>query len=143
MCKIFPFGRILLLDLGYNCLREIVHNCLSSLWLLCSFYIDNNNITQIEAGAFYNLSNLRYFNISNNPLVNLPNAIFMSSFQLKLFYIVNVNLTDIDIHALHNLRIELIITDDYHQRKSPQVKPTAQQVNLGISLVLIFYQNKQ
>ena len=107
------------------------------------FYIDNNNITQIEAGAFYNLSNLRYFNISNNPLVNLPNAIFMSSFQLKLFYIVNVNLTDIDIHALHNLRIELIITDDYHQRKSPQVKPTAQQVNLGISLVLIFYQNKQ
>ena len=56
MCKIFPFGRILLLDLGYNCLREILHNCLSSLWLLRSFYIDNNKITFIEAGAFYNLS---------------------------------------------------------------------------------------
>ena len=38
ICRTLYFGTLLLLDLGYNCLKEIVQNCLVSLWLLKTIY---------------------------------------------------------------------------------------------------------
>ena len=54
--------------------------------------------------------------MSDNPLINLTNTVFKNSLKLKLnlLYMVNVSLKDIDIFALHNSRLEFIITDDYH-----------------------------
>ena len=55
-----------------------------------------------------------YISVIDNPLVNLHYVVFKRSFELKLFEILNGCLKDIDIYALHDLSVNLIVTDDFH-----------------------------
>ena len=70
--NISVFMKILILDLEFNCLQKVKRNCASSFYLLEAFYLNDNNISFIEAGSFNNVSKLRYLNLSNNPILNLP-----------------------------------------------------------------------
>ena len=47
ICKMISSKGILLLDLGYNYLKKIVHNCFASLWVLENLHIDNNYYIKI------------------------------------------------------------------------------------------------
>ena len=86
--------------------------CITSLITIIN--INDNSITYVETVSFYNLSDLKYINLSNNPLSSLPELILGGSFKMKLFYIVNVSFIDINILALHDLYVNVIITFDYH-----------------------------
>ena len=114
ICEVLTPRNILLLDLEFNCVNEIIQNCFASLWLLQTLVLNDNNIMSVGSGCFYNLSNLRFLNLSNNPLLNLPERVFKKLFKLKLFYFLNVSLIDIQIKALHDSSVKLIITNDYH-----------------------------
>ena len=109
-----PIRKFLLLDLGFNSLGQIQKNCFASLWLLQTLIVNDNQINFIETGSFYNLTNLKLINLSNNPLIKQSQSIFKTSVQLKLFYVTNVNFMDIDIHAIQELSVKVIITTDYH-----------------------------
>ena len=112
--KLTRLQKILLLDLGFNCLKLIMKNVFASLHLLQTLSLNDNDITLLETNAFYNLSNLKYINLSNNPLMNLQEGFLKYSLQLKLFYIVNVSFVDVHAKALHDLHINVIITTEYH-----------------------------
>ena len=86
--------------------------CIISLITIIN--INDNSITYVETVSFYNLSDLKYINLSNNPLSSLPELILGGSFKMKLFYIVNVSFIDINILALHDIYVNIIITFDYH-----------------------------
>ena len=49
--------------------------------------------------------------MSNNPLLNIPET---DLHKLKLFHILNVSLIEIDVKALHESHINVIITNIYH-----------------------------
>ena len=72
VCYILSLKTILFLDLGYNILKNITSNCLASVHLLYTLYINNNQIIFLEKHSFGNFTNLIFLNISNNPLTNLP-----------------------------------------------------------------------
>ena len=114
ICTSHSFTQILLLDLGYNCIKQVGKKCFVSFYSLQSLNINDNCIAFTEVGSFYNLSNLKYINLSNNTLSNIPKCNLNDSIEIKLFYIINVSLIDIDTLALHELKVNVIITFDYH-----------------------------
>ena len=105
---------ILLIDLGFNCLKVVISNIFASLHLLQTLNLNDNHVTFFETDTFYNLFNLKYRNLSNNPLLNLPDGVFKQSLHLKIFYIVKVNLVEMNDKALHGLHVNVFITTDYH-----------------------------
>ena len=113
ICQAEALKKVLLLDLGFNCFQIIYKNCFSSFHVLHTLSINDNYITNIETGSFYNLSYLKFLNLSNNPLENLPETVLKDSVELQVFYITNVTLMNIHTDALLGLSAEVILTTDY------------------------------
>ena len=114
ICYPFPFIKMVHLDLAFNYIHQLHKNCLVSLYLLQVLHINDNYVTFIQTSTFYNLSNLKFLNISNNPLVNLPEVFLKHSLEMKLLHIVNITLEKIHIDALSGMGINVIITTNYH-----------------------------
>ena len=81
--------------------------------LLQSLHLNDNQINFLEAGSFYKLLSLKYHNLSNNPLHNLPANILKNSFKLKLLHIISVNLTNMHTKTLQELDVKVVITSEY------------------------------
>ena len=105
---------ILLLDLGHNCLSRLLENCFSSSHLLRSLSVDSNCIEFIENGALQNILTLKFLNISNNPLYNLPQNILRQANNLKSLMLYELYLIDIDINAFNEHNVKVILTRDYY-----------------------------
>ena len=113
ICQAEALKKVLLLDLGFNHFKKIHKNCFSSFHVLHTLSVNDNYITIIEPGSFYNLSYLNFLNLSNNPLSYLPEAVLKDSVALRVFYITNVTFMYIHIDALLGLSAEVILTTDY------------------------------
>ena len=112
-CNISPFKEILLIDLSFNSLRRIGRNCFVSHKVLKVLLLNNNKIEFIALFAITNLTNLLFFNLSNNPICNFPWTLLKYSQRISSFGAVNLNLTVINLNSRNEI-IKVIDTDSYH-----------------------------
>ena len=105
---------ILLLDLGHNSLNTILNNCFSSVHLLVSLSLNDNYIKFIESGALQNIRKLKFLNLANNPLDNLPQNMLKQSNNFKLFMLHGIYLIDIDANAFNEQIVKVILTSNYY-----------------------------
>ena len=103
-----------LLDLGHNYLKRLLKNCFSSFHLLRSLSVNDNYIEFIESEALQNILHLKFLNISNNPLYNLPQNILKRSNNFKYLILYGFYLIDIDTNAFNEHNIKIILTSDYY-----------------------------
>ena len=106
--------KILLLDLANNFLARLLKNCFSSFHMLRSLSVDNNSITFIESGALQNIQYLKFLNLSNNPLYNLPQHILKQSINFKSLMLYVFYIIDIDISAFNENNVKVSQTSDYY-----------------------------
>ena len=76
--------------------------------------MNNNKISKIESGSFTNLTNLKFLNLSHNPIHNLPTEILSSVPYFKLFDINNITFSDISISSFTGIGRVFTITTDYY-----------------------------
>ena len=75
--------------------------------------INNNNIFLMEKNSFYHVSNLKFLNVTNNPIIQLHYQ-FLNTSNLILLSIINVSFRDINPELFYGSKINMIITEDYH-----------------------------
>ena len=68
ICQTVTLRKVLVLDLGFNCLMKIHQNCFSLIYSINILNINDNHMNIVETGSFHSLSKLKK---SSNPLVNL------------------------------------------------------------------------
>ena len=110
VCKISLFNKLLLLDLSFNCIKEIKRNCFSSSNTLKVLLVNNNKIRIIGLDSFTNFKKLLFINISNNPLANLPSTFLKSSPYIKILNAADLTLRDIVPEFLIDSNIRVIVT---------------------------------
>ena len=108
------YWKCIFLDLSFNLLKSIEKNCFSNTRLLKSLAISNNNIKFVRKRSFHGLSNLRHFNLTNNPIIHFYNNFLMQAFNLKLIFIRSIPFREMDPDPFHGSNINFIITKDYH-----------------------------
>ena len=114
---IFQFCKlknILLLDLSHNYLNRLLKNCFSPFHQLRSLSVNDNYIEFIEKGALQNIPALNFLNISNNPLLNLPQNILKQSNNFRTLMLHGFYLSDIDSNAFKDHNVKVILTSDYY-----------------------------
>ena len=95
-------------------MKKIENKCFSTKIHLKILTVDNNNIIFVGKYCFYNVSNLKFVNLTNDPINHLHQKFLYFTSSLKLFYIINVALQSISTNTFDNSMIKLIVTDDYH-----------------------------
>ena len=113
-CPILFFNNVLILDLGYNSIKEVKQKCFSELRFLVHITINNNQILYLNPYSFYNLMDLSFLDLSNNPLVNLQNNCFINTQNLKMIIFRNIQFEDIEDQPFTFSGVKIIVTDDYH-----------------------------
>ena len=106
--------KCIFLDLSFNLLKSIENNCFSNTKFLKLLAINDNNIKFVEKRSFHGLANLRYFNLTNNPIIHLYNNFLIQTVHLKLLSIRNIPFREIDPDPFHGSNINFIITEDFH-----------------------------
>ena len=106
--------KILLLDLVNNFLTRLLKNCFSSFHMLRSLGVNNNSIKFIESGALQNIPYLKFLNLSNNPLYNLPQHILKQSINFKSLMLYGFYIFNIDISAFNENNVKVIQSSDYY-----------------------------
>ena len=112
-CPIPFFRNVLILDLGYNSLKEIKQKCFSELRFLVHIGMNNNHILYLRTFSFYNFINLCFLNLSNKPLINLPSNCFISTKNLKMMVFRNIKFDNIEDQPFTSVGVKIIATDDY------------------------------
>ena len=106
--------KCILLDLSFNLLKSIENNCFSNTKFLKLLTINDNNIKYVEKKSFHGLSNLRYFNLTNNPITHLYNDFLIQTVNLKLLSIRCIPFKEMNPDPFYGSKINFIITEDYH-----------------------------
>ena len=96
--NICSYSGITLLDLSYNQLKSLTNanfNCLASL---TTVYLNYNNITIVDSSTFNNQTNLRYLNLANNQISQIPQYLFYT-------HLVNLNYIDLSYNQLTTMEL--------------------------------------
>ncbi len=109
----FPNG-LLLLDISFNLVTQILQSCLKDTINLQIFLGNNNLLDVIETHSFANLPNLKYVNLSNNQLKAVPQNVFSAPTVIKVISILNIPTTEISELAFKGLETDFVETTDYH-----------------------------
>ena len=112
LCNIAHFPKCLYLNVKQNIIESISKKCFNDLPYIRSLILSDNKILAIKKVAFYNLIDLIFLNISNNPLQNIP--LLFSKGLLNVLHISKVQLHTVDIMAFSNVYINVIITKNHH-----------------------------
>ena len=112
-CPICFFRNALILDLGYNSIKEIQKKCFSESKFLIIIAINDNKILHLHPYSLYDLRNLSFLNLSNNPLINLPTNSFMNLHNLKVVLFKNIQFEHIEDQPFTSSDVRIIVTDDY------------------------------
>ena len=113
ICNKFLSNSIILLDLGYNYVRNLKGHCFVALHLVKSIILINNYITSVETHAFYDLIGLKCLDLSNNFLTELSNNIIKGSYFFEICLLKNVTVYHLDKKFLDGINSIIIDTDDY------------------------------
>ncbi len=100
-------------DAAHNSIAAILNNCFGTGLKLKIILLNNNNIVEIEASAFYHLAQLIYLNIQNNLLANLPNHITTTSPAIKLLDIRENSLQGMTVESLQRIEIRVIRSSSF------------------------------
>ncbi len=109
----FP-PNLVYLDLGFNEIVGVKKSCFKGPILLKKILLDDNNVTLINSQSFVGVNNLVFLSLSNNPLCNLPEDLFIPIPCLKIFCLKNSDIRDIDTNLFQGTNILAIDTTDYH-----------------------------
>ena len=113
VCHNFLSNSTILLDLGFNIVKNMKRHCFVALSSLKSITLSNNYITSIEMHAFCELTGLIFLDLSNNFLTELSNNIIKGSNFLKIFLLKNVTINFLDKDLFNNMISIIIDTNDY------------------------------
>ncbi|XP_071810378.1 uncharacterized protein [Asterias amurensis] len=107
------------LHVANNRLLFISPNALSQLSMLQSLYLDDNDLTSLFGGVFFNQSNLFELSITNNRLTMLHPDYFMGLLSLKRLYLAGNQLTSVNSQMFQ--LVPDILTLDLSQNELQQV----------------------
>ena len=111
-CNIAHFPKSLYVNVKHNIIKRISKKCFNHQPVLRSLVLSDNKILVITTGAFYNLPNLIFVNLSNNPLMNVP--ILFSKSAPNVLHMIQTQLQVIDVKVFNNIYINVILTKNYH-----------------------------
>ena len=100
---------ILYLDLSYNLVSNIEMCCFTYTKLIYTMILKSNKIFHLFMDSFSNLFNLRFLDLSDNPITFIPNYSFRNLPHLTLFNITLTLNTRIDAIIFENIKINPIV----------------------------------
>ena len=114
-CTILPnLQHSFIIDLSFNRIRMIQHNCFQQASNLKVIKMNNNKISLVENNAFFNLKALILLNLSNNIIVLLTSTIIIKCFELKAILIQNTSVKIPDSYVFKNLGLKYFISNNYY-----------------------------
>ncbi len=105
--------KLIFIDLGFNCIQVIKQHCFQ-VSTLRTVMLDSNCITLVESHSFFAHVNLKFVNLSNNPLHYLQAEFVVYSSHMSVIIIRNISLRNIALDAFHNVNVDIIDTTDFH-----------------------------
>ena len=103
------------LDLSFNLIKYILIHCFSHSNLLFTLILKCNIISQLSTKSFFNLPNLRFLDLSENPLIFIPNYSFKNLPKLSLLNLKSPLSEEIESNMFENIKLSpVIINTNYH-----------------------------
>lgn len=98
------------LDLSFNTIRKLGSNGFVRMRQLIELRLQNNQIEDVEEGAFGGLNQLKLLNLSSNRLVTLPFRLFTGNPHLRELHLQNNSITALS-PSLFSTLDELLLLD--------------------------------
>ena len=116
MCMFSMLRQILILDLSHNLLKKIQANCFPASNKLHVLYVNSNLLSHLEPDCFKYLIQMMFLNLSDNPLVNIPERSSTLCSNLKHIAIQTsiTTLKNIAIDAFDESNVKIVLTQSYH-----------------------------
>ena len=115
ICGLFQIGNsLVVLDLGFNRLKELKQYCFSDMYYIKFISISNNQLKKIHSHSFSNLSRLTFINVSGNSINELSKNIFQKLPFFKLLDFSFQFLTKFHFRSFNDVPIKIILTKDYY-----------------------------
>ena len=116
ICNNCKLKEVVLLDVSFNLLKIIKRICFISMLKLISLSLNNNEIRLLEENSFFNVTHLKFLNLSNN-LLFAVSIIFStnSSYNMRLnvFYVTNFTQKNIDGTFISTALAKVILIKNY------------------------------
>ena len=94
VCNNFNLKEVVLLDVSLNFLKTIKNKCFMPMFNLISLSLNDNKIKLLEENFFFNITHLKFLNLSNNLLLVLPIIFSNCRHYVRLGIIHITNLTE-------------------------------------------------
>ena len=116
ICNVFnklDIFMCIILNLSFNLLKATENKCFSKTCCLQSLAINNNKIEYLKQYSFHSLVHLKFLNLTSNPIIFMKRFLIHTT-KLKLLSIMNVSLENIKPDLFDDLKIDIILTRNYH-----------------------------
>ena len=148
ICPLFFLKKLLLLDLQFNYILQIMEKCFSvSIFLRC-LRLNNNNIAYLNIYSFHDLHYLRFLDLSSNPFITPPSKCFYGLLSLKVLHFGNIRFKEVHVTAFTYSNIKIIKTldhklscislDDTYCTANPPLYIICSDILPGISIKVIY-----